>query len=53
MCAYFSKADNETSEVIKQAAKEASASRKFNRKGIFYQKGILSSREGISGNARI
>ena len=30
MCAYFSKADNETSEVMKQAAKEASASRKSN-----------------------
>ena len=59
MCAYFSKVENETSEVMKQAGIEKGMSGKTVRenesrcKSIFQKKGVLSSRGSVPTNARI
>ena len=60
MCAYFSKAENETSEAMKQAAKEAGMSGKTDlekmravAKAYSKKKGVLSLRGSVLTNAGI
>ena len=53
MCVYFSKAENETSEVMKQAAKEAHALGKTSCKSVFYEERVFGSTGSISSNVRV
>ena len=56
MCAYFSKSEHETSEAMKQAAKEALKGNKSdyesNCKGIYHKNRTLCPRGSLSHNAR-